>query len=142
VSSEAFVYDAVRTPRGRGKDHGALHGVKPITLVTGRIAKNMMGALFFDTRAVNGGLARPGVDTLAATRIAVLGAGMMGAGIAQACARAGLPVVVKDVTAELAARAAGPGIVTTVLRFAAQHDDFAGRAASLAKLYGERFVQA
>ncbi|GAA0552855.1 3-hydroxyacyl-CoA dehydrogenase NAD-binding domain-containing protein [Paractinoplanes ferrugineus] len=84
-----------------------------ITLLTGPIAKNMMGALFFDMRAVNGGLARPRVATLPATRIAVLGAGMMGAGIAQACARAGLPVVVKDVTPELAARAAGPGIITT-----------------------------
>ena len=31
-----------------------------ITLLTGRIAKNMIGALFFDMRAVNGGLARPG----------------------------------------------------------------------------------
>ncbi|MEU4242892.1 acetyl-CoA C-acetyltransferase [Actinoplanes sp. NPDC026619] len=37
MSSEAFVYDAVRTPRGRGKDNGALHGVKPISLVTGLI---------------------------------------------------------------------------------------------------------
>jgi acetyl-CoA C-acetyltransferase len=38
VFSEAFVYDAVRTPRGRGKATGALHGTKPITLVTGLIA--------------------------------------------------------------------------------------------------------
>ncbi|GAA0552851.1 acetyl-CoA C-acetyltransferase [Paractinoplanes ferrugineus] len=37
MSSEAFVYDAVRTPRGRGKESGALHGVKPITLVAGLI---------------------------------------------------------------------------------------------------------
>jgi acetyl-CoA C-acetyltransferase len=35
--SEALIFDAVRTPRGRGKDTGALHGVKPITLVTGLI---------------------------------------------------------------------------------------------------------
>ncbi|MDY7087686.1 MAG: acetyl-CoA C-acetyltransferase [Actinomycetota bacterium] len=35
MSSEAYVYDAVRTPRGRGKENGALHGVKPVTLVTG-----------------------------------------------------------------------------------------------------------
>ena len=33
--TEAFVYDAVRTPRGRGKQNGALHGVKPISLVVG-----------------------------------------------------------------------------------------------------------
>ncbi|GIF22095.1 3-hydroxyacyl-CoA dehydrogenase/enoyl-CoA hydratase/3-hydroxybutyryl-CoA epimerase [Actinoplanes tereljensis] len=84
-----------------------------ISLLTGQIAKNMMGALFFDLRAVNGGLARPRVEVLPATKVAVLGAGMMGAGIAATCARAGLPVVVKDVTPELAARAAGPGIVTT-----------------------------
>jgi acetyl-CoA C-acetyltransferase len=35
VPSEAYVYDAVRTPRGRGKETGALHEVKPISLVTG-----------------------------------------------------------------------------------------------------------
>ncbi|MCO8269518.1 acetyl-CoA C-acetyltransferase [Actinoplanes sp. TRM 88003] len=35
MPSEAFVYDALRTPRGRGKPDGALHGVKPISLVTG-----------------------------------------------------------------------------------------------------------
>jgi acetyl-CoA C-acetyltransferase len=37
VPSEAYVFDAVRTPRGRGKPDGALHGVKPITLTTGLI---------------------------------------------------------------------------------------------------------
>ena len=35
--AQAYVYDAVRTPRGRGKQNGALHGVKPISLVTGLI---------------------------------------------------------------------------------------------------------
>src|ERR1043165_8375467 len=35
--TEAFVYDAVRTPRGRGKDTGSLHGTKPISLVVGLI---------------------------------------------------------------------------------------------------------
>jgi acetyl-CoA C-acetyltransferase len=33
--TEAFVYDAVRTPRGRGKDSGSLHSVKPVSLVVG-----------------------------------------------------------------------------------------------------------
>ncbi|HEY2272022.1 MAG TPA: acetyl-CoA C-acetyltransferase [Jatrophihabitantaceae bacterium] len=33
--TEAFVYDAVRTPRGRGKNTGSLHGTKPISLVVG-----------------------------------------------------------------------------------------------------------
>jgi acetyl-CoA C-acetyltransferase len=34
---EAFVYDALRTPRGRGKASGSLHEVKPISLVVGLI---------------------------------------------------------------------------------------------------------
>ncbi|QJW88230.1 acetyl-CoA C-acetyltransferase [Spirosoma taeanense] len=32
--AEAFIYDAVRTPRGRGKSDGALHDIQPITLLT------------------------------------------------------------------------------------------------------------
>jgi acetyl-CoA C-acetyltransferase len=35
--TEAFVYDAIRTPRGRGKDTGGLHSVKPVSLVIGLI---------------------------------------------------------------------------------------------------------
>ena len=34
---EAYIYDAIRTPRGRGKASGALHEVKPISLVVGLI---------------------------------------------------------------------------------------------------------
>jgi acetyl-CoA C-acetyltransferase len=34
---EAYVYDAIRTPRGRGKAAGSLHEVKPVSLVTGLI---------------------------------------------------------------------------------------------------------
>ncbi|BEL12756.1 acetyl-CoA C-acetyltransferase [Actinoplanes sichuanensis] len=37
MTTEAYLYDAVRTPRGRGKKNGALHGVKPISLVVGLI---------------------------------------------------------------------------------------------------------
>ncbi|UCM91304.1 acetyl-CoA C-acetyltransferase [Streptomyces marincola] len=35
MSQEAYLYDAIRTPRGRGKADGALHGTKPIDLVVG-----------------------------------------------------------------------------------------------------------
>jgi len=35
MSTEAFVYDAVRTPRGRGKSSGSLHPTKPVSLVVG-----------------------------------------------------------------------------------------------------------
>ncbi|MFD0257914.1 acetyl-CoA C-acetyltransferase [Kitasatospora indigofera] len=37
MTTEAYVYDAVRTPRGRGKANGSLHGTKPIDLVVGLI---------------------------------------------------------------------------------------------------------
>ena len=37
MTTEAYVYDAVRTPRGRGKPNGALHGTKPIDLVVGLV---------------------------------------------------------------------------------------------------------
>ena len=33
--TEAFVYDAIRTPRGKGKANGSLHGSKPVSLVAG-----------------------------------------------------------------------------------------------------------
>ncbi len=35
--TEAFVYDAIRTPRGKGKKDGSLHEVKPVSLVVGLI---------------------------------------------------------------------------------------------------------
>jgi acetyl-CoA C-acetyltransferase len=37
---EAYVYDCVRTPRGRGKKDGGLHGITPVQLL-----KNLFGAL-------------------------------------------------------------------------------------------------
>ncbi len=37
MSTEAFIYDAIRTPRGRGKKTGSLHAVKPVSLVVGLI---------------------------------------------------------------------------------------------------------
>src|SRR3954469_11646717 len=35
ASSEALVFDALRTPRGKGKSNGSLHGTKPVDLVVG-----------------------------------------------------------------------------------------------------------
>jgi acetyl-CoA C-acetyltransferase len=37
MSNEAFIYEAIRTPRGRGKQTGSLHATKPISLVVGLI---------------------------------------------------------------------------------------------------------
>ncbi|WP_431783631.1 3-hydroxyacyl-CoA dehydrogenase NAD-binding domain-containing protein [Streptomyces chumphonensis] len=72
-------------------------------LATGPIAKNMIQAFFFDLQAVNAGASRPGgVPERRVSKVAVLGAGMMGAGIAYSCAKAGIEVVLKDVSREAA----------------------------------------
>ncbi|MFC9078512.1 3-hydroxyacyl-CoA dehydrogenase NAD-binding domain-containing protein [Streptomyces sp. NPDC057062] len=74
-------------------------------LVTGQTAKNMIQAFFFDLQAVNSGANRPkGVEPRQVRKVAVLGAGMMGAGIAYSCARAGIEVVLKDVSLEAAVK--------------------------------------
>ena len=75
------------------------------SLIVGQNSKNMIQAFFFDLQAINAGKLRPqGFETFRATKVAVLGAGMMGAGIAYSCARSGMEVVLKDVSAEAAER--------------------------------------
>jgi acetyl-CoA C-acetyltransferase len=37
--SEAFIFDAIRTPRGKGKKDGSLHEVKPVNLLAGLLAE-------------------------------------------------------------------------------------------------------
>jgi len=78
------------------------------SLVTGQVSKNMIQAFFFDLQAINAGGSRPeGIAKTPIKKIGVLGAGMMGAGIAYVSAKAGYDVVLKDV--ELAAAERGKG---------------------------------
>ena len=68
-----------------------------VELITGQTFKNMTQAFFFDLSAINAGGSRPvGIGPTKATKLAVLGAGMMGAGIAYVSAQAGIEVVLKD----------------------------------------------
>jgi 3-hydroxyacyl-CoA dehydrogenase/enoyl-CoA hydratase/3-hydroxybutyryl-CoA epimerase len=74
-----------------------------VDLATGQVAKNMIQAFFFDLQKVNGDRDRPeGIDQFQPSKMVVLGAGMMGAGIAYVCAKAGIEVVLKDVSLEAA----------------------------------------
>ncbi|WP_439031502.1 3-hydroxyacyl-CoA dehydrogenase NAD-binding domain-containing protein [Gordonia terrae] len=76
-----------------------------VDLAVGQISKNMIQARFFDTQTVNGLRGRDASRTpWKATKAVVLGAGMMGAGIAYQCAAAGIDVVLKDVSVEAAER--------------------------------------
>jgi 3-hydroxyacyl-CoA dehydrogenase / enoyl-CoA hydratase / 3-hydroxybutyryl-CoA epimerase len=74
-----------------------------VDLLTGQVSKNMIQAFFFDLQQVNGDRDRPeGIDPFKAQKVVVLGAGMMGAAIAYVCAKAGIEVVLKDVSLESA----------------------------------------
>ncbi|HEY3737527.1 MAG TPA: 3-hydroxyacyl-CoA dehydrogenase NAD-binding domain-containing protein [Jatrophihabitans sp.] len=70
-----------------------------IGLATGQIAKNRINLTFFDAQRIKAGGSRPtGQSRFRSSRLGVVGAGMMGAGIAYAAARAGIEVVLVDVS--------------------------------------------
>lgn len=74
------------------------------TLLASPVPRNLIRTLFIDRRRATRLERRPaGIPPSAFRRIGVAGAGMMGAGIAQVCAAAGLEVVLLDRTEELAA---------------------------------------
>ena len=70
-------------------------------LATGQISKNMIGTFWHGLNAIKAGASCPkDVAKWQATKVGVLGAGMMGAGIAYSTAIKGIPVVLKDVSVE------------------------------------------
>lgn len=72
-------------------------------LATGQISKNMIGTFWHGLNAIKSGASRPkDVAKWQATKVGILGAGMMGAGIAYATASKGIAVVLKDVSLEAA----------------------------------------
>ncbi len=72
-----------------------------VSATTSQVAKNMTKAYFFDLRRINAGGSRPGgFERYTARKVGVLGAGMMGAAIAYVSAKAGIDVVLKDVSQE------------------------------------------
>ena len=74
-----------------------------VDLATGQVSKNMTKAFFFDLQHITKGGSRPeGHKQFSVHKVAVVGAGMMGAGIAYVCARNGIEVVLRDVSVEAA----------------------------------------
>ncbi|WP_163511998.1 3-hydroxyacyl-CoA dehydrogenase NAD-binding domain-containing protein [Fodinicola acaciae] len=72
-------------------------------VASGQVSTNMIKAFFFDLQTINKGGSRPdGYEKWSAKKVLILGAGMMGAGIAYSAARSGIEVVLKDVSLEAA----------------------------------------
>ncbi|MCY1262326.1 Fatty acid oxidation complex subunit alpha [compost metagenome] len=66
-------------------------------------AKNIISTMFFQMNEVNGGSSRPqGFDKYKVGKLGILGAGMMGNGIAHVAAKVGIEVVLLDVSLEAA----------------------------------------
>jgi 3-hydroxyacyl-CoA dehydrogenase / enoyl-CoA hydratase / 3-hydroxybutyryl-CoA epimerase len=66
-------------------------------------AKNMTKAFWYDHMAIKHGANRPkGFGKFRPKKVGVVGAGLMGSGIAYACAKAGLSVVLKDISRSVA----------------------------------------
>ena len=73
-------------------------------IAVGQVAKNMITAFHFNLTAIRAGASRPKEFVRwKPSKVGILGAGMMGAGIAWACAARGLDCVLKDVSTEKAA---------------------------------------
>ena len=72
-------------------------------IMVGQTTKNMVTAFFFDMNAIRSGKSRPkDVPKWKPAKVGVLGAGMMGAGIAHASASRGIACVLKDVNLDKA----------------------------------------
>jgi 3-hydroxyacyl-CoA dehydrogenase/enoyl-CoA hydratase/3-hydroxybutyryl-CoA epimerase len=70
-----------------------------------QVARNMMTSLWYQLQSVQKGRSRPeGIDRQSVRKLGVIGAGMMGAGIAYAAAKVGIEVVLLDATREQAER--------------------------------------
>ena len=95
VAFQASVLDVDTALRVEGREF--------VKVVTSDVAKNMITAFFFQLNKINGGASRPkDVEKNLTRKVGILGAGMMGQGIAYVSAMSGIEVVLKDMTQEAA----------------------------------------
>ena len=96
------VYEGTILPIDRGLNVESQYFA---TLMVNPVAQNMIRTLFVNKGAADKLVRRPaGITDSKVNKLGVLGAGMMGAGIAYASARAGMEVVLLDRTADDAAK--------------------------------------
>ncbi len=102
ISIVSCVYEGCQIPIDSGLRIEAKYFVE---LLTGTVAGNMIRSLFINKQSADKLRARPeGVEKSKVTTLGMLGAGMMGSGIALVSARAGMNVVLLDSTDEQAAK--------------------------------------
>ncbi len=102
ISIVSCVYEGCQIPIDSGLRIEAKYFVE---LLTGQVAGNMIRSLFINKQSADKLRARPeGVEKSKVTTLGMLGAGMMGSGIALVSARAGMNVVLLDSTDEQAAK--------------------------------------
>ncbi len=124
-------------------------------LAVGPVAKNLI-SLFFNRTAIRSGASRPkGVPKWQATRVGILGAGMMGGGIAYANASRGVACVLKDVSIEQAQKGKGytekllarkkksnPEKILDLIKPAADYQDLAGCDLIIEAVFEKRELKA
>ena len=94
IAAMSAVYEGCITPIDVGLDIESQYFG---TLLAGVVARNMMRSLFINKGAADKLVRRPeGVEKSKVSKLGILGAGMMGAGIAYVSARAGMEVVLLD----------------------------------------------
>lgn len=93
VNATRLNFDVALTVESRGLAY----------LATTDVAKNQIATFFFGMNKVNGGASRPkDIEKKLTKKVGILGAGMMGQGIAYVSAMAGIEVVLKDISQEAA----------------------------------------
>lgn len=101
----ACVYEGLQVNIDRALVIEARHFVK---VATSKVAKNLIQTMFLGLNEANKGASRPkdipgrGTAKTDVKKLGILGAGMMGAGIAYVSAQAGIEVILKDTSIEAA----------------------------------------
>jgi len=94
IAAMSAVYEGCITPIDAGLDIESQYFG---TLLAGPVARNMMRSLFINKGAADKLVRRPqGIEKSKVSKLGILGAGMMGAGIAYVSARAGMEVILLD----------------------------------------------
>ncbi|MEA5259732.1 3-hydroxyacyl-CoA dehydrogenase NAD-binding domain-containing protein [Arcicella aquatica] len=100
IAIMSCVYEGLLVNIDRGLVIEARHFVK---VANSSVAKNLIRTMFFGLNETNKGVSRPkNIEKTEVKRLGIIGAGMMGSGIAYVAAMAGIQVVLKDVSLEVA----------------------------------------